>query len=620
MENFWRDAGSLWSTGKKAANEAANSIGIDSRRITEAIAAGQGETMAKDFDTLSKAASRFPPSADEIEGALDRLNLSMTGDQVKAKSSDFAVLSGKVTETSEKFGTAEYKAGQFNAQLDKSPTGVAAQRISEFNTAMGIYNDKTQTADSRTRALKTALDLLNGKQPDLEEAQLKVNEAMRAAEGTLSNVNGQMVMTGGVFRDTAGNLLNFNGVIDATTGKIDTASSAGAGLYKGLRDTTDGVLATTTAMRDAGRPVEEISAYLATSRAQFVAMGEAAGLNGELVGKAYDHMIGANPKDLLTTITAQGVEEAKGKVLSFKGTVDEIDGRKAVVALMGDNVPLGIKLEESLSSLSDFDAVVATATAGLDPTQANAVRIKLEEDLLILAGRHPTVLADMDPALLNRKKWEAEAALNELGRMKPSPTVNAEISAAQQKLQTILNLIDNIKPKNVSITTTWKEIGSPPSAPGLRMPATIDGGYNGYLKDGAGRFPGGFRPQQVQAFANGGVVHEKPGNAKIYAPVSKFRVFSEAVTGGEAYIPLAASKRERSTAILAQVASQFGMKLTNAQSFADGGVVTQDRTGGGVSVSIGNYTTQASDTPDDVARALMRRVKTAGVYTPLEGF
>jgi len=40
-----------------------------------------------------------------------------------------------------------------------------------------------------------------------------------------------------------------------------------------------------------------------------------------------------------------------------------------------------------------------------------------------------------------------------------------------------------------------------------------------------------------------GAVRETPGQAKIYQPVTPGRFFAEAVTGGEAYIPLAGSKR-----------------------------------------------------------------------------
>jgi len=52
------------------------------------------------------------------------------------------------------------------------------------------------------------------------------------------------------------------------------------------------------------------------------------------------------------------------------------------------------------------------------------------------------------------------------------------------------------------------------------------------------------------------------------APGGAMRLWAEPETGGEAYIPLAESKRGRSTAILGQVANRFGYRL---EKYADGG-------------------------------------------------
>ena len=73
----------------------------------------------------------------------------------------------------------------------------------------------------------------------------------------------------------------------------------------------------------------------------------------------------------------------------------------------------------------------------------------------------------------------------------------------------------------------------------------------------------------VNYYANGGVEHHV---AQI-ASAGTMRVWAEPETGGEAYIPLAQAKRGRSTAILANVANEFGYQLVpaSAQSFADGG-------------------------------------------------
>ncbi|UAJ80149.1 phage tail tape measure protein [Leifsonia sp. ZF2019] len=75
---------------------------------------------------------------------------------------------------------------------------------------------------------------------------------------------------------------------------------------------------------------------------------------------------------------------------------------------------------------------------------------------------------------------------------------------------------------------------------------------------------------RVEAFAGGGI---REHHVAQIAKAGTMRVWAEAETGGEAYIPLAEAKRARSTAILQSVATQFGYQLvpTAAASFGDGG-------------------------------------------------
>ena len=70
-------------------------------------------------------------------------------------------------------------------------------------------------------------------------------------------------------------------------------------------------------------------------------------------------------------------------------------------------------------------------------------------------------------------------------------------------------------------------------------------------------------------YAQGGIRREH--HVAQIAPADTIRMWAEPETGGEAYIPLAPSKRSRSTAILDEVASRFGYQLV--RSFADGGML-----------------------------------------------
>ena len=79
----------------------------------------------------------------------------------------------------------------------------------------------------------------------------------------------------------------------------------------------------------------------------------------------------------------------------------------------------------------------------------------------------------------------------------------------------------------------------------------------------------------VKAFANGGFENHI---AQISRPMSIGRLWAEPETGGEAYIPLAMSKRSRSLDILEEVARIFGYMIApKGKSFADGGIYSSSR-------------------------------------------
>ena len=90
--------------------------------------------------------------------------------------------------------------------------------------------------------------------------------------------------------------------------------------------------------------------------------------------------------------------------------------------------------------------------------------------------------------------------------------------------------------------------------------------------------------EPLRGIANGGIENHV---AQIAKPSSTLRVWAEPETGGEAYIPLASSKRARSVAILDEVADKFGYQLVrSAQACRNGGVVGEEASGRGISLTI----------------------------------
>lgn len=115
----------------------------------------------------------------------------------------------------------------------------------------------------------------------------------------------------------------------------------------------------------------------------------------------------------------------------------------------------------------------------------------------------------------------------------------------------------------------------------------------------------------VRAFANGGFAERHVAQI---ARAGTMRVWAEPETGGEAYIPLAESKRPRSTAILQDVATQFGYQLVPvaAQSFAEGSTPGRRRAAAGMTIIQNIYPSEGmneQDIADKSAAALARRLK-----------
>ena len=110
--------------------------------------------------------------------------------------------------------------------------------------------------------------------------------------------------------------------------------------------------------------------------------------------------------------------------------------------------------------------------------------------------------------------------------------------------------IDSIKQKIQQLDGSWATVGV--------QTLTVGGGKSAIV--GSGLADGGI----LKAFANGGENHI----AQI-ARAGEMRLWAEPETGGEAYIPLAQSKRNRSLDILSNVAETFGYGL---HKYASGGM------------------------------------------------
>ncbi len=149
--------------------------------------------------------------------------------------------------------------------------------------------------------------------------------------------------------------------------------------------------------------------------------------------------------------------------------------------------------------------------------------------------------------------------------------VGADTSDAQMDAQGAKTIIEAIRPimdVTAQITDVWGDLGVLPvtaqvtGVRGLNIPDYV---ANGAIYNGRG----------VKKYASGGIENHV---AQIQKATSSYpvRIWAEPETGGEAYIPLAMSKRVRSEAILGKVATHFGKKVVdstrNVERYDNGGI------------------------------------------------
>ncbi|MGW1813277.1 phage tail tape measure protein [Streptomyces sp. NPDC002125] len=156
-------------------------------------------------------------------------------------------------------------------------------------------------------------------------------------------------------------------------------------------------------------------------------------------------------------------------------------------------------------------------------------------------------------------------------------TMKALTSGAEKQLKTLGFKVTHMKDGSVSVTVPT---GTPISQVGAIQRAIngIQGkpvGIGVYLKATASDSDANGVPDMIQSHARGAVVDYyanggvRENHVAQIAPAGAMRVWAERETGGEAYIPLAQSKRPRSRAIAAETVSRLGGRV---EWYASGGL------------------------------------------------
>lgn len=630
----WSDIGKSgdgWANltrGSKAANETAELLRMNLNGITNTIAEGgpKADELVGNLDGLAGALGAWEvgnqnmaatdKTLRDLKGNVDAAGTSfgLTADEIirmGLTSADIAHLEENIRKE-----TASAALAKKTLEGMAEATGLTSSRTEQLNSAMATIADTSQNAASKIGAIKQALDILNGGGMSARQAEVNSQQASQSAVQQAEALKESL--KGGI------------GLIREVDGMIDTSSASGLQLQQTLSGSADAILvharAAYQAAIDAGKTpaaaMKEAQVIIDAGDKELQRIATAAGVPVEQLKKEWETFFGAD-WTLTATFTASAKQfEAVKLVTEESGLKWDKSVWTALLAAHPDPAKL---------SIEDAQAWAKTYANGQYQAQLKAINPQALEKMLQATGQANNYKNGNYTAVMkafNNAFPGANAALQEILKVK-NGNYAAAIKAYMDQLsaqQTRDNLaaIANAQ-RTAVISVRYSDPGGP--APGTAGRGMVHAqGMNGFLSNGDGSFHPRFLPKFVQAYANGGIgggVLESPDSAKIYKPASQFRIFAEPSTGGEAFIPMAAAKRSRSTAILREVAAQFGYQLTKPQAFADGGVVGaggRNRHGGQVAVNIDSYIQQSNNTADDVARAIMRRVKSRGVYSPLEGF
>ncbi|MGW3400311.1 hypothetical protein, partial [Streptomyces zhihengii] len=344
------------------------------------------------------------------------------------------------------------------------------------------------------------------------EQALAVKAKLDAQRQSADGLRGAIQALNDVHRAALGGMIGFEGSIDAAA----TAAKENAGALKMVNGELDlnspKAQAAATALQDLGTKTDEAAAA-----------ARSAGKPWEDVNAIYqrgkDSIIQFGQQMGLTKDQARLLAGQLLTIPADKTMHIEMDREDAIAGL--DQVIAKIEATPGQKSVT-VDALTATAM-----------------QLLNSLGYRTETLPD--------------------GRVR----VTANTASALSGLAAVKSMRDALRDKTITITTNYRVTGDT---------ARRSGAHGAQLKNADGSITdyyanGGIQQGGVRHFANGAENHI----AQI-APAGSWRVWAEPETGGEAYVPLAPSKRERSRAITEETIRRLGGDPSMVQWNADGNV------------------------------------------------
>ncbi|AKN68769.1 hypothetical protein QR97_02185 [Streptomyces sp. PBH53] len=528
--------------------------GVSLKTVTNAYLdqGGSIDDLVKKLDGLAKATEHY----ESLGPKTDVLKMTDQGEKYKAAADALRDMSGELEKSQKK-----------QKELNDAVNGSASTGTSAYDrlqSAVQGFSDKTKSADERVDNLRRALDALNGNTQSFHDATAQLNSVMLQIDDAMKANIDKAEGWGRALVDS--------------DGLVNTATRNGQSLNSQLTELRDAMLGVATRAQEAGEqglmPMSEAmnksQAAMEGARAKAIQLAMDMGIP-EAQAKALADQMGFIPDTVTTLMTTKGIPEATAEILGLRGKLASLGNGKSITVraptaearqqleALGYKVqtlPGGkqVKITAPTNGARLNIAALATDIANAPNKKnvtVNAIVKQATGDLQAIRDK----VAGLPPG--KKLKMEAptataQQAIKDLGyKVRDLKGKKIEITAPNrtpiQQVQAIQGKINSLTGKTVTVTVKYTTLGKP------YVSEHADGGIVRYANGGIHRF-GAAVGSRIRAFANGSEQHI----AQI-ARAGEMRLWAEPETApGEAYIPLAPSKRKRSEEILDWVARFFG--------------------------------------------------------------
>ena len=503
----------LADTGK-VTGEAARSFGTDLSGFADAL---QKVTDPKGLDQVQQSiVSFFGTDSTPVKEAKENIDAVDQALASLVKSGQADLAADALDNLISKMKAEGFSADEIRSQLDNYKSALADQAFEQKMAAesMGLFGAAAQETQAKLDAQKQSAD-------GLRQSIVALNDVNRAAGSAMSAFEESLDAATAATKEHAGALKMRDGDLDLGTEKSREAE-------KVLSDLAADTDAAATAAREQGRSWEYVQGIMTRGQATFVDTATQMGLTkeqAEALARSYLKI-----PDSKTTTYEMRTEDAIAGLDSVIAAIQKTPGKKTVTV-------------DALTA----DAVGLLQDLGFKVTRLPNGKFQVTADTQAAKARLADVQAARDA--LKNKTITIEA--------------RDRASAAVRDIQAA---IAGLRNRTVTITTVRQTIARYSTD---TRPTTGQGGVSKY---GAGAVvdyyaDGGIQRGGIRHFATGAEQHVAQ-----FAQAGTWRVWAEPETGGEAYIPLADSKRPRSRRIAEETVRRLGGDPRAIQWNADGNI------------------------------------------------